>query len=1050
MSIQKEKKYPAERGENGGALNSDDSPFAIGQNQWVNLSNFRSGSTDKGVTGVLESIGGTLRLSTPSPSVSFINIGKVIDTVGRRIIEFMYNLNTSQHKIQAWSYDDQTTYLMLLSSQVDDGLNFDKNYLIHGRVINGVVYWTDNLNPPRKLNIEAAIKTNQPSYSTDVLPYTTPLESDVITLIRKPPSNALQISKVTLGTPVINYIADFAGQFAWRFTFRDNEISVLSPISQLANYNTNGESYDAIAVVANDVSGFPEHISQDVQTIDICVRYAGDPSFFIIKTWDRRITADAAEIAANNAGTPLSYYFLNDTRGIALSDAYSVKPFDSVPRITKTIETALNRLMLGHNFESFNTPTLSSLAGSLVAETNHLPYQNPSFKSGGTYQYGIIFRDKYKRVIGNVFTNSSMRFTVPKRDYNDTTYYTHIALTLSNAAASSEIPIEAYYYEFVMTKNLKTRFFMQAKSGGMKYAIKDPVTGVISYQDTFVGSAYGLAFDTKYLNAAGIGYKFEEANNDILNVIQSASATQYSLAVINQDGGYIIAKLQDLGSFATQPDIIFEIYTPYKELISEPYWTTGETFAVANPTESGRLYTSIGGNIYGDVTRLISGVAPVGYYSENMSPIAKYWKEWNTNSGEANFVINSEEVTKYTAVRYSNVIIEGSQTNGLSTFDALDEKILPSDLGKLSKLQNTSKVEEQGNIMLAIGEQETASCYIGEVQLVGAAQNAFIASAPNVIGTVNVLKGSFGTRNPESVVEYRGNVYWLDVNNGRVIQYSANGLFPISNYKMTRFWKNWCEQFLSMTAAEIDVLGGRPFVFTEVDPFHDELLFSIPKLSDTPPKGFIGDYRVEPLTPDQQAYIIYPFDILDYQGKTVVYDLISNSWRGSYSFNPEGFAALQNQLHSFKDGQQWLHNQSNNQCNFYDVQYTAQIMPVSNMFPNVPKSYNATAVECNVQPTYVLLYTDYPYIQESDLVDTDFTGNGTNPMGLEGIWNATFYRNILQPTATGFTNSSRLTGERMRSTAMWFMYEFSPVGSNVINLKFLNISFTPSLGNQNV
>ena len=102
--------------------------------------------------------------------------------------------------------------------------------------------------------------------------------------------------------------------------------------------------------------------------------------------------------------------------------------------------------------------------------------------------------------------------------------------------------------------------------------------------------------------------------------------------------------MQDLGSFATQPDIIFEIYTPYKELISEPYWTTGETFAVANPTESGRLYTSIGGNIYGDVTRLISGVAPVGYYSENMSPIAKYWKEWNTNSGEANFVINSEEV----------------------------------------------------------------------------------------------------------------------------------------------------------------------------------------------------------------------------------------------------------------------------------------------------------------------------------------------------------------------------------------------------------------------
>lgn len=1049
MAIQLEKKYFAERGDNGGALNADDSPFAIGQNSWVNLSNFRSGSTDKGVTGVLESIGGTRRLSTLSPSVTFINIGKVVDTVGRRIIEFLYNVNTTQHKIQCWSYYDDTMYLMLVSSQVDEGLNFNKNYPIHGRVVNGVVYWTDNYNAPRKLNIDAAIKTNQSSYTTDEAPYTTPLESDVITIIRRPPNYALAATKTTLGTVDVNNVADFAGQFAWRYTFRDNEISVLSTPSELVNYNTVGDTFDAVLVVAVDTFGNPPHISQDVQTVDFCVRYAGDPSYFIIKTWDKRIAADAAAIVAHNAGiTALNYTFLNDRIGIALDDAYSVKPFDSVPRFSETIETALSRLFLGDNTEAFDTPVLSSLAGSLVSTTNHSPIQNPSFKSGGTYQVGIIFRDRYKRVIGNVFTNDTLRFQIPERDYNDTTYYTHIALTLSNAAASSEIPDTAYYYEFVITKNLKTRFFIQAKSGGMKYAIKDPVTGVLSYQDTYVSSAYGLAFNASLLTAEGIGYQYQEG--DILNLWQNLSATTYSLAVIGQDANYIITKLQDLGSFApTPPNIIFEIYTPYKELFSEPFYTTGDTYQITNPTESGRIYSSLGTNIYGDVYRF-GRFSPTGsYFAENMSPIAKYWKQWNTNTGEPNFVLNSEEVIKYTAVRWSNVIIEGSQTNGLSTFDALDEKILPIDLGKLRKLQNTSKVEEQGNVMLAIGEQETASCYLGEVQLVGAAQNAFIASAPNVIGTVNVLKGSFGTRNPESVVEYRGNVYWLDVNNGRVIQYSANGLFPISNYKMTRFWKNWCEQFLSMTAAEIEVLGGRPFVFSEVDPFHDELLFSIPKLGE-PPKGYLADYRVEPPTPDMQAYIIYPFDILDYAGKTIVYDLISNTWRGSYSFNPEGFAALQNNLYSFKDGQTYIHNQADLQCYFYGTQYTAKIMPVSNMFPNVPKSYNATAVECNQSPTYVLLYNDYPYIQESDLVDTDFTGNGSNPAGLEGIWNCNFYRNIIQPTATGFTATSRLTGERMRSVAMWFMYEFSPIGNEIINLKFINFTFTISTGNQNI
>lgn len=1043
MPIIREKKYPAAQGEQSGALNADDSPFAIGTNQWLNMVNFRSGSTDKGVTGVIESIGGTLRLSTPSPSVSFINIGYVIDTVGRRIIEFLYNLNTTQHKIQCWSYDDNTMYLMLLSSQVDGGLSFSKNNPIHGRVVNGVVYWTDNLNPPRKLNIDAAIKTNDSSYSTDEEPYTTPLESDVITVIRKPPPIPLQINKVTTGTPIINYVADFAGQFAWRFTFRDNEISVLSPVSELANYNTNGQLFDTIQVVAVDVSGNPIHISQDVQTIDFCVRYGKDPSFFIIKTWDKRIAADAAEIALNNSGAAaLNFTFINDTRGVALGDAYSVKPFDSVPRITKTIETALSRLFMGNNFESYDTPVLSSLTGALISETNHTPYQNPSFKSGCTYQYGIIFRDNYKRVIGNVFTNrSTMRFTVPKRDYPDTTYYTSLGLTLSNAAAVDEIPEQAYYYEFVITKNLKTRFFMQAKSGGMKYVIKDPVTGVLTYQDTYISTAYGLAFDAKFLNAAGMGYSFNEG--DILEVIQSASPTQYSLAVLGIDGNYIISELQNLGNFTTQPDIIFEIYTPYKELTSEPFWTTGETFAVTNPTTISRQYSSLGGLIYGDIYRYLSGVAPVTYYSENMSPIAKYWKQWNTNTGEANFVINSEEVTKYTAVRWSNVIIEGSQTNGLSTFDALDEKILPFTLGNLQKLQQTSKVTEQGNVMLAIGEQETASCYLGEVQLVGAAANAFVATAPNVIGTINVLKGSFGTVNPESVVEYRGNVYWLDMNNGRVIQYSANGLFPISNYKMTRFWKNWCEQFLSMTAAEIEAFGGRPFVFSAVDPFHDELLFATPQLTVNPPKGYIADYRVEPPTPADQEYIVYPFDILDYRAKIIVYDLMSNTWRGSYSFCPEGLVTLQNQLYSSKDGQFYQHNQSINTCEFYGVQYTAKIMPVSNMLPSVPKVYNAMAVESNLVPFYVLFYNEYPYIQESDLVDTDFRS-------LEGIWNATLYRNIIQPTATGFTATSRLTGEKMRNVAMLVMVEFNPTGSNILNLKFVDFQFTPSLGNVNV
>jgi len=1038
--LQKEKKYFGMLGEQQGMLNADDAPFALGANQWVNAQNVRSGSTDKGVTATLESIGGTLRISTPSPSVSFIEIGNIPDTVGNRIIYFYYNLNTTQHKIEVYDKSANVIKLALLSSQVTGGLNFSKNYLIHGIVENGVAYWTDNYNPPRKLNIDAAIKMNDSSYSTDETAYTNPLEADVITIVRKPPSYALSASKDTVGGVAVNNVADFAGYFAWRYTFRDDEISVLSPVSALVNYNTPGDTYDAVEIVAIDGSGNPEHISQDVQTVDFCVRYAGNANFFIIKTWDKRIAAQATEIANHNAGIdPLSYIFYNDRIGIALDAAYSVKPYDSVPLLSKCLSAALNRLFLGHNIEGFATPTLSSLAVSIVSTTNHTPIQNPSYHSGSAYQIGIIFRDQYKRVIGNVFTNDSLRFTVPDRDYLDTTYYYYAAWTLSNAAAVNEIPEDAYYYEIVITKDLRTRFFVQTKAATMKYAVKDPVTNVISYQDTYSSGAYGLAFDATYLNSDGMGYQYQEG--DVIKVWQSASVTKYSLPVIAQDSNYIISKLENLGSFATQPkNIIYEVYSPYKEQVSEPFWTTGLTIAINNPGDITRTYGSLSGNIYGDVYRF-GRFSPTGSYTaENMSPNVKFWKQWNTNTGEPNFVINSEQVTKVTAVRYSNVIIQGSQTNGLSTFDALDEKILPLALGTLQKLQQTSKTQEQGNVMLAIGEDDTASLYLGEVQLVGAAQNAFIASAPNVIGTVNVLKGNFGTINPESVTEYRGNVYWLDTNNGRVIQYSANGLFPISNYKMTRFWKNWCTQFLSMTTAQIEALGGRPFVFSIVDPSHDELLFSIPKLSNTPPKGYLPYFNSNI---DAETQVIYPFDILDFQGKTMVYDLKNDRWLGSYSFNPEGFSSLENQLYSFKDGQMYLHNQYSNQCEFYGVQYKPKIMFVSNFQPVTPKIYNSVAVEANIQPSYLYLYNDYPYQQISDLVDYQFRS-------LEGVWNATILRNLIQPTATGQTVSSRLTGEKMRSVAMYFMAEFTVTGATPLELKFFNIQFTMSSGNVNV
>lgn len=232
----------------------------------------------------------------------------------------------------------------------------------------------------------------------------------------------------------------------------------------------------------------------------------------------------------------------------------------------------------------------------------------------------------------------------------------------------------------------------------------------------------------------------------------------------------------------------------------------------------------------------------------------------------------------------------------------------------------------------------------------------------------------------------------------------------------------------------LEQIGSRPFVFATVDPAHDELLFSIPKLSNTPPKGYMPDY----------PEMIYPFDILDFQGKTICYKLgqagVPPHWQGSYSFNPEGFITLSNKLFSFKNGSNYEHNQVSSQNNFYGIQYTSKVMPISNMLPTLPKSYNNIVVQSNLRPLFVYLFNDYPIQQASDLVDISFND-------LEGVWYAVILRNKLVPTATGYTTDGLLTGEKMRNVAMYLMFEFNPTIVPV-NLKFIEIGFAESKGHR--
>lgn len=1134
--MQYEKKYFG-----NGSGNFDDADFVLQPNQWINMENCRVGSTDKGVVGTVESVGSTTLLSTIQPSITNVMIGAIDDPTNNRIIYFLKDIYGPFDKIVAYDVNAKVFYTVLLSDQVVGGLNFQRFTYIHSpHIINGLLFWTDYFNQPRRLNINAGINLNHPGTFPLVVSYVAQLTAEVITIIRKPPYYPLTFEKIEDVDVETNQIKNSAFRFAYQYIYRDGERSTLSPHSLLAYYNFPNETFNAIRVFVS----FAEKPDQDVQLINIIVIYADGENGYTIKTWDKANAADAAEIAAHVAGTSqLNFEFANDAVGDAIDNATLVKPYDSVPLLSEALEQGTNRVFLGRNLIGYNTPTETSLSVIIVQQNSEegvsgrwvqvgwsqegggsylgyiayfptpidathpagfydftanplLEYLSPPFppeididdytyisdpntvdgyiylseyyiptvlgypvgagiagysldsgdvvvtsntivggnvpilKSDSPYRLGVVFYDRYLRQCG-VITGTTNRITTPDRAYVLSAVYDYgIQWNLDAGAQPDEIPDWAFYYSIVSTKSLRTSFFMQARAGDIVYVTKDPDGVYVFTSTTYVDSNFGIGLKLDILSGYGMGYSFQQ--NDIVKVYIEGGSTIFTLAIIDQAGEWLIAELANLGSLATT-NAFFEIYTPRQQSAAEIFYEVGQFFTITNPGTAARRYDTTQGFLPGDVYLLERGTSPGTYLTENMSPNTTLWRNWFTNTGRIQIIDRIGQRRKDTSIKWSNTFIPGTLTNGLSTFDSLDEKILPGEMGPLRKLLITSKVgNELGVVMLGICELETASMYLGEQQLVGSAANAFIAQATDVIGTVNVLKGEFGTTNPESVTEFKGNAYWVDVRQGKVIQYSLNGLFPISKYKMTRYWKQFYEAVSILSGQDLLDLNFSPFIVSTVDPHHWELLITVPRVTVNPPLGYLPD-------PPYTGYI-YPFDIWDGQAKTLVYKINAepNFWQGSYSFFPEGYITMLDKLYSFKFGQLYEHNSTDSYCNFNGQQYTSRIMFVCNQQPERPKVYDNMAVEANMLPTLTYFMSLAPYTQVSNLQDFDYENK-------EGVLYSQIYRNILTPTATGLKVNGLVTGEKMRTYAFRVMLEFT-VSTFPVELRFVNLGYQLSLG----
>ena len=185
---------------------------------------------------------------------------------------------------------------------------------------------------------------------------------------------------------------------------------------------------------------------------------------------------------------------------------------------------------------------------------------------------------------------------------------------------------------------------------------------------------------------------------------------------------------------------------------------------------------------------------------------------WNTSSGKPTVLIskNLNPTDRMNTIRYGGNYVAGTKINNISSFFALDSADVSSRNGEIVALHRASRLQGNGTMLLALCKNESAYILLGEQELLQGDNQSILSISSNVIGTIRNLGYNYGLQDKQSSFNYKGNIWWWDNYNKKVIKYNEQGIELVSDNFMR-------SSFLTKS-------GAARFAF---DPFYNMCFVSI-------------------------------------------------------------------------------------------------------------------------------------------------------------------------------------------------------------------------------
>lgn len=333
-----------------GRMNKSLDERVLPDGEYIDALNIRIGSTENNSVGAIENSLGNTKL------VTILYEGQELSTDARCIGAY----EDSQHETIYWfvtdpdnvdmvlSYNERTSTLIyhVISTTV---LNFDTQYLVNGiDLIDGLLFWTDNFNPPRRINVRGSYA--YPTMGVDNI------TEDDISVIVAPPLESPSITPLVVSTEE-NYMTDKFISFSYRYKYKDGEYSALSQFSEIAfepnNFFVDYTTYTngSMINVFNSYNVSFNTGNENVVQVDLCFKLSDSSIVNIIERYVKN---------EQGWGDDQIQFINFDNKKIytALPSSELTRLFDNVPLTAKSQTTMGNRLIYGNYVDGYDIDTV--------------------------------------------------------------------------------------------------------------------------------------------------------------------------------------------------------------------------------------------------------------------------------------------------------------------------------------------------------------------------------------------------------------------------------------------------------------------------------------------------------------------------------------------------------------------------------------------------------------------------------------------------------------------------------------------------------------------